>query len=65
MTLQISKHWVPLRVILLEVDGADLHKDLQLVANEDVASNRNIAVRCLVLERDLGLDTENERSASL
>jgi len=43
---------IALRIILLEVHTgrADLDKDLELIPNEDIAGDRNIAIGGLVLE---------------
>ena len=63
MALQISQDRVALRIILLEVHRADLDEDLELVPNEDITRDGNVAIGGLVLEGDLGLNAENKGSA--
>jgi hypothetical protein len=48
-----------MRIILLEVHRADLDKDLELVPNEDITGDGNVAIGGLLLEGDLGLNGEN------
>ena len=58
MALQISQDRVALGIILLKVHRADLDEDLELVPNEDITRDGNIAIDGLVLEGDLGLNAE-------
>jgi hypothetical protein len=64
VALQISQDRITLRIILLEVHRADLDEDLELVPNEDITRNGNVAIGGLVLEGDLGLNAENKGSAA-
>jgi hypothetical protein len=59
MALQISQDRVALRTIL-EVHRADLDEDLELVPNEDITGDGNIAIGSLVLEGDLRLNANNK-----
>ena len=63
MMLQISQDRIALRIILLEVHGADLDEDLELILKEDITGDGNIAIGGLVLKRDLGLNVENKGCA--
>ena len=63
MALQISQDRVALRIILLEVHRANLDEDLELVPNEDITGDGNVAIGSLVLKGDLGLNAENKGSA--
>ena len=47
----------------LEVHRADLDENLELVPNEDITGDGNVAIGGLVLEGDLGLNAENKESA--
>jgi hypothetical protein len=58
VALQISQDRVALRIILLEVHRADLDEDLELVPNEDITGDGNIAIGSLVLEGDLRLNAK-------
>ena len=60
VVLQISQDRVALRIIRLEVYRADLGEDLELVPNEDVTGDGNVAMGGLVLEGDLGLNAEKK-----
>ena len=60
MALQISQDRVALRIILLEVHRTDLDEDLELIPNEDITRDGNVAIGGLVLEEDLGLNTEDK-----
>ena len=50
VTLQISQDRIALRIILLEVHGADLDEDLELILNKDITRDGNVAIGGLVLE---------------
>ena len=50
VTLQISQDRIALRIILLEVHGADLDEDLELILNKDITGDGNIVIGGLVLE---------------
>ena len=63
MALQISQDRIALRVIPLEVHRSDLDEDLELIPNEDITGDRDVALGGLVLERDLRLNAENKGSA--
>ena len=63
MTLQIIQDRIALRIILLEVHGADLDEDLELILKEDITGDGNIAIGSLVLKRGLGLNAENKGCA--
>ena len=63
MALQMGQDSVALRIILLKVHRANLDEDLELVPNEDIARDGNIAIGGLILEGDLGLNAENRRGA--
>ena len=39
---------------------SQLDKDLELITDEDITGDRNIAIGGLVLEGDLGLNVENK-----
>ena len=49
MSLKIRHNRIALRVVLLELDEANLHKNLQLVLDEDISGDRNVAVRSPIL----------------
>ena len=63
MVLWIGQDRVALRIILLKVHRADLDENLELVPNEDIAGDGNIAIGGLILEGDLGLNAENKGGA--
>ena len=50
VTLQISQDRIASRIILLEVHGADLDEDLELILNKDITGDGNVAIGGLVLE---------------
>ena len=50
MMLQISQDRIALRIILLEVHGADLDEHLELILNKNITGDRNVAIGGLVLE---------------
>jgi hypothetical protein len=56
----VSQDRLALRTIL-EVHRADLDEDLELVPNEDITGDGNIAIGSLVLEGDLRLNAKNKR----
>ena len=39
---------------------SQLDKDLELILDEDITGDRNVAIGSLVLEGDLGLNAENK-----
>jgi hypothetical protein len=64
VALQISQlDKLALQIILLEVHRADLDEDLELVLNEDITEDGNIAIGSLVLGGDLRRNAKNKRSA--
>lgn len=64
MTLEVSENGVAMRVILLEFHGSNFDQDFELIADENITSDRNIAVISSVLESDLGLNMGNEGGTS-
>ena len=52
-------------VIVQEVDSTNLDEALDLVGDENLTRNGDGLEACLVAERRLGLDAEDERGASL
>jgi hypothetical protein len=63
VALQINPNRIALGIIPLEVHRADFDEHLELVPNEDVTGDGNIAIGGLVFEGDLRLNAKNKRRA--
>ena len=63
MALNVCDDWVSVTVLLLKVDIANLDEPLDLITNVYIPRNGDRVIGSLVLECDLGLQTENERGA--
>ena len=50
MSLKIRQNGVPLRIVLLEVDGANVDEILRPVLDEDISRDRDSAVCSPILE---------------
>ena len=50
MSLKVSKDRIAMRIILLEVNGADNYESFQVVSNEDVTGDRHIVISGFVFE---------------
>ena len=53
MSLKVGQDRTAMRVILMEVDRANIDKSLQMVADKYISRNGNIAISRPVLERHL------------
>jgi hypothetical protein len=56
----MSQDRIALQIVLLKVHRADLDKDVELVPNENITGDRNIAIGGHVLEADPGSNAENK-----
>lgn len=57
MVLEISEDRIALRIVLLEIDRANLDEDLELIADKDIVRDGDVAENGSVFEEDLRLDT--------
>jgi hypothetical protein len=63
MALQVGEDRVAQAVLLRKLDSADLDEDLELIADENVTIDVELAEGRLVLEHDARSNTEDERGA--